>query len=268
MHRLESNGTELAYEVRGRGQPVLFVHAGPFAEWYLPLIERLPVRAVLLRDRGPGPLTIAGDAGSCLALMDHLGWRQAHLVGHSYGALVALQLALAAPVRVRSLVLLEPAALGVSSSERVAAAVRPVVEAYRRGDAATAMDLFLRAACGAGYRADLEKALPGACTTAVERADLFFRAELPAVRAWTFEPALAGRITQPILNGRGADTAERFVEASDLVQTWFPRAERFVVPDAGHLLLLQQPDLLARRIGDFFDRHPIDPAPDLAPDPG
>jgi pimeloyl-ACP methyl ester carboxylesterase len=132
-----------------------------------------------------------------------------------------------------------------------------VVEAYRGGDPATAMDLFLRTVGGAGYRAELEEALPGAFTTAVERADLFFRAEMPAVRDWTFEPAMVDRVTQPVLNGRGADTAERFVEASDLVQTWFPRAERFAVPDAGHLLLVQQPDLLARRIGDFLDRHPI-----------
>ena len=42
--------------------------------------------------------------------MEHVGWPTAHLVGHSYGCLVALQLAMDTPDRAASVALLEPAA--------------------------------------------------------------------------------------------------------------------------------------------------------------
>ena len=41
--------------------------------------------------------------------MKHLGLERAHVVGHSYGGAIAVQLALEAPSLVHSLVLLEPA---------------------------------------------------------------------------------------------------------------------------------------------------------------
>ena len=56
----------------------------------------LTYRRHLRRPDGGGyrPLTVAEDAAICARLMDHVGWPAAHIVGHSYGALVALQLAM------------------------------------------------------------------------------------------------------------------------------------------------------------------------------
>jgi len=68
--------------------------------------------------------------------MDHVGWPTAHVAGHSYGALVALGLALDTPERASSIALLEPAARGISSAAQVVAALQPVVAAYRAGDKA------------------------------------------------------------------------------------------------------------------------------------
>lgn len=45
-------------------------------------------------------------AADAMALMDHLGWRKAHVVGHSMGSMVAAKLGAAAPERVASLALL------------------------------------------------------------------------------------------------------------------------------------------------------------------
>jgi pimeloyl-ACP methyl ester carboxylesterase len=184
--------------------------------------------------------------------MDHVGWRTAHVVGHSYGALVALQLAIEAPGRVRSVALLEPAARGISSSEQVAAALAPVIAAYRSGDKAGAVDGFLRHVCGEGYRAALDRAVPDAFREALDEADLFFQAEMPAVQAWSFGPGDAARVTQPVLNVLGARSVPRFAQGSELVQSWFPQAERLSVPDAGHLLMVQNPAGLARGLRDFF----------------
>jgi len=245
---------------------VAFLHASPFVEWYLPLIGHLPGVATLLYHRRmsgrPGvkfaPLTVDADAATCARLLDHLGWDSAHAVGHSYGALVALQLARDAPGRVRTMTLLEPAARGVSSSPEAVAALGPVFDAYRRGDRERAVDLFLGVVCGAGYGDELERALPGGFATAVSRADVFFQAEMPAVGGWRFSAADAAHISAPILSVRGADTAPRFVEASNLVRSWFPHAEEMWLPHTGHFLMLQRPAEVAKGLVDFLERHALD----------
>jgi pimeloyl-ACP methyl ester carboxylesterase len=116
----------------------------------------------------------------------------------------------------------------------------------------------------------LERAIPGAIAEALDEADQFFPAEIPAVQQFTFGPNEAARITQPILNVLGSASVQRFVEAAELVQSWFPHAERLTVPDAGHLLMVQNPTPLAQGLHDFVTRHPIvnfEPAP-FAPGPG
>ncbi|KAG2657992.1 putative aminoacrylate hydrolase RutD isoform X1 [Panicum virgatum] len=50
--------------------------------------------------------TTAIMAKDALALMDHLGWRKAHVFGHSMGSMIASKLAAMAPDRVASLALL------------------------------------------------------------------------------------------------------------------------------------------------------------------
>ncbi len=268
VDRLELDDIEVTYELHGRGAPVVLVHASAFVSWYGPLLDRLTdVSALRYRrrvhrsdDGGFRSLTVADDAEICARLMDHVGWPQAHIVGHSYGALVALQLALDRPARVGSAALLEPAARGISSSEAVVAALQPVMAAYRAGDTAGAVDAFLRHVCGDGYREPLDRAVPEAFAEALGEADLFFQVEMPAVQRWQFGPAEAERIAQPVLNVSGADSVPRFREGRELVQSWFPRAERLVVPDAGHLLMVQNPAGLADGLDDFFSRHPIDAA--------
>jgi pimeloyl-ACP methyl ester carboxylesterase len=269
VDRLAFDDVELTCELDGdRGAPVVpvvLVHASAFVSWYVPLCDRLTdvstlrYRRRLHRSEGDGyrPLTVADDAAICARLMDHVGWQRAHIVGHSYGALVALQLAMDAPDRVGSVALLEPAARGISSSEQVAAALQPVIAAYRSGDEAGAVDAFLRHVCGEGYRAVLDRVLPDAYGEALGEVDLFFQVEMPAVQRWSFGPTDAGRITAPVLNVVGADSVPRFKEGSELVQSWFPQAERLVVPDAGHLLMVQNPTALAHGLNDFFSRHPI-----------
>ena len=60
-----------------------------------------------------------------------------------------------------------------------------------------------------------------------------------------------------MLNVLGAESVQRFVEGSELVQSWFPQAERLLVPGAGHLLMVQNPTAVAEGLAGFFARHPI-----------
>jgi pimeloyl-ACP methyl ester carboxylesterase len=61
-------------------------------------------------------LTLPQMARDTLALMDHLGWHSAHIVGHSLGGLISLEVALTAKDRVRSLTLLNTFANGADGT--------------------------------------------------------------------------------------------------------------------------------------------------------
>jgi pimeloyl-ACP methyl ester carboxylesterase len=265
MDRLVLGDVEVTYEVHGRGEPVVLAHATAFVSWYAPLLERLADYATLTYRRrlprtstgGFRPLTAAEDAITCGQLLDHVGWPVAHVAGHSYGALIALQLALDAPERVATVSLLEPAARGIPSSAAVAAALQPVVAAYRSGDTQTAVDGFLRHVCGHDYRAALDLVVPGAFAEALAEADLFFQAEMAAVQQFTFGKDEASRVSQPVLNVVGANSAPRFVEGAELVQSWFPAAGRLTIPAAGHLLMVENPTAVAEGLTTHWSRHPI-----------
>lgn len=126
------------------------------------------------------------------------------------------------------------------------------------GDKAAAVDTFLQGTCGAGYRALLDQVLPGAFEQAVADADTFFGQELPAVQQWSFSREDARRITQPVLAVVGAKSKELspiWGERQQLLLTWLPKAEPFVLPGATHLLHVQNPRGMAEGLAAFFARH-------------
>jgi pimeloyl-ACP methyl ester carboxylesterase len=113
---LEHRGCRLHYRVRGDGPPVLFVQGvGLHGDGWTPQVDGLSerYRCLTFDNRGMGQSQPHGTRSSveqmaedaCM-LIDAQGWRSAHVIGHSLGGLVAMQLALAAPERVRSLSLL------------------------------------------------------------------------------------------------------------------------------------------------------------------
>lgn len=280
MNRARIDGGELEYEVRGAGEPVVLVHGSHIADAFAPLLAEPALteryQLVMYHRRGfadsvptDGPLSIAQQAADCRALMESVGVRRAHVVGHSYGGAIALQLALDAPDMIRSLALLEPALLIVPSAPQFMEAMGPIVGMYEAGDKTGAVDGFLRAVMGPEYSGVLDRALPGAFEQAVADADTFFQIELPALVQWSFTRADAGRITQPVLAVLGADSHTLWpgwVEVHDLVQTWLPQAEAFVLDGATHGLQMMNPRGMAAGMAGFFARHPLhgtDPSADV-----
>jgi len=116
MPTFEHAAAKIAYQGQGAGPPVLFIQGvGVPGSGWRPQLEGLAERfhCVAFDHRGlggsspvEGRLCIADLVGDTLALMDELGWEDAHLVGHSMGGVIAHQLALDARTRVRSLSLL------------------------------------------------------------------------------------------------------------------------------------------------------------------
>ena len=275
MNRATVGGVTLDYATWGAGEPVVLVHAGIFADWFKPLLGEPALtgrhRVVSYHrvgyagsSRVAGPVSIAQQAAHLRSLMRQLGIQRSHLVGHSSGGNIALQLALDAPEMVHSIVLMEPAlpvpTLGPERMLSTRAAMAPVFEAYRAGDRARAVDGFMRFVSGPGYRDVLDQVLPGAFEQGVTDADTFFGQELPSLQQWALKREDAARITQPVLSVVGAkskDVSPIWSERHEMVLTWLPKAEGFVLPDATHLLHVQHPRAVAEALAAFFARHPL-----------
>ena len=134
MPTIVRDGTTLAYEERGTGEPALvFVHGwtcdrsffAPQAEHFA---RRHRVVSVDLRghgesDKPEGPYSIATFADDIAYLMERLGLGRAVVVGHSMGGITVLQLAAAHPDRVAAIVMVDPAPFSIPPE------VRPDVEA-------------------------------------------------------------------------------------------------------------------------------------------
>ena len=113
--------TEIEYCERGAGEPLLLVHAGVFANWFVPMATSRALggfRVIRVRRAGYGrnaperPLTRRDHANHLVALVGHLGLEAVHLVGHSSSAQIGLNMASDHPQLVRSLILMEPAPCG------------------------------------------------------------------------------------------------------------------------------------------------------------
>ena len=246
----------------------MLIHGSHVADAFAPLMgERvLTDRFTLIRyyrrgfagsSRHNGILSISGQAADCLGLLRQLDVQRAHLVGHSYGGVIALQLALDAPEAVRSLALLEPALLNVPGGELAGEAIGRTAEMHAAGDKAGAVDAFMQAVCGKGYRVAAENALPGAMDQAIGDADTFYEVELPALQDWTFSKEDAAHITQPVLAVLGANSEAAtgwpaFGEGHRLLLEWFPQAKPFVLPRAAHLLQVENPHDMAEGLAAFL----------------
>lgn len=135
MARVEIDGVGIAYEDVGEGEAVLLLHSGFVADGMLPLSGEPSLSAYRLvryhrrgygdSDRVAPPVSLVRQAEDAVALLDHLDIPRAHVVGHSLGATIAVQLALGSPERVGSLVVLDcflPSALSAEAAAVVGAA--------------------------------------------------------------------------------------------------------------------------------------------------
>lgn len=109
------NDIDLYYEVHGEGLPLLLISGlgGGAWSWYgqVPYFEQF-YRTIVFDNRGagrssmpPGPYSIKGFAEDALCLLDALEVDKAFVVGISMGGMIAQELALMAPERVRGLIL-------------------------------------------------------------------------------------------------------------------------------------------------------------------
>jgi len=270
VERLDHDDAVLEYEVHGAGDAILLIHLNLTADGLAgPLLRDGTLESSYLiihyhrrgyrgSTTGTPPVSIPDQAADAAALLSHLGIHRAHIVGHSYGGVIGIQLARDRPDLVHSLALLEPALQMVPSGRaHLERNVFPAVEMYRAGDRRGAVATFVGGVFGPGWEALVEEVVPGGVEQAAADADMFFAMEVPAIREWSLEPLEAATITQPILSVVGVESAEIFFDGRQQLHLWFRDVEDVDLPDANHLLQMRNPRGLAEALIAFFVRHPI-----------
>lgn len=115
MPEARVNGIKIDYRIQGRGEPIVCImgYSGAKAAWGLQsrvLSKHFTVltfdnRGVGKSDKPPGPYTTRMMADDTAALMEHVGFRKAHVMGVSMGGMIAQELAINYPEKVSKLVL-------------------------------------------------------------------------------------------------------------------------------------------------------------------
>ncbi len=268
-------GARLAYEVTGEGPAVVLVHGfGLDMRMWDAQVRHLAgsFRVVRYDCRGFGssgpfdPAAAYTHAGDLIALLDHLHLGQAVLAGLSFGGRVVLQAALAAPDRVRGLVLLDAVLDGVPWDPGSAAALDETARQARArgvlaGRAAWLAHPLFAAARGrpevASQMAAMVAGYPGQHWTGHDPHEQTPR-PIDALE----------QLAMPVLVMAGEQDVPGFREMSAVLARRIPGARYHVVANAGHMINMEQPDAVNQVLGQFLEQLPAGPAggPNGGPD--
>ncbi|HEV8388922.1 MAG TPA: alpha/beta fold hydrolase, partial [Dongiaceae bacterium] len=264
-----ANGTTSGIRA-GRGEAVILVHGvGMAAEIWSPQIEALSreydiIAYDVLGHGGstlpPADARLSDYADQLLAVMDGLGIAGAHIVGHSMGALVALEFALLHPDRVRSVAALN-AVYGRSPEQR--AAVQSRAAALETGDARGAAEATIARWFGDPI-SDRLAAAADKTRRLLQLVDRAGYARTYGVFA-SADDAHRGRLQSlqaPALFMTGEGDPNSTPAMSRAMAESAPDARCEIVAGERHMMALTAPDEINRRLMAFLAgsaERPIDP---------
>jgi pimeloyl-ACP methyl ester carboxylesterase len=251
----------------GPGVVCLHANASSSGQWR-PLMQLLAPRwRVLAADSYGAGRTPAWPGHRTIRLRDEAAllepvFRSAGapfvLVGHSYGAAVALVAAAARPDRVRALALYEPTLFALldrvspppNDSDGIRFAVADAAAAVAAGDPDAAAECFVDFWSGSGAWAGTPEARRAAIRAAIVNVgawgEALFGEPTPlAAFAGLQVPVLLMSGTRSPASGRGVGR---------LLTRVLPRAEVVELPGLGHMGPVTHPDVVNRAIARFLDR--------------
>jgi proline iminopeptidase len=277
-------GGRLFYREIGRGLPTIVLHGGPDFDhrYLLPEMDRLSDRLRLVyydqRGRGssmpdtdPDSVTIAGESEDLDGLRAHLGLDTTALLGHSWGALLALEYAVRHPQRVSHLILMNGAAASAAECARFRDGRRrraPADLEHLRALAAAPRFVSGDLEADAEYyrvhfrtalarREDVERIVirlrAGFTPAGVVRARAIERrlyAETWSAEGYDLLPSLARlRIPTLVIHG-DHDLIPR--SCAEHVARAIPDARLRVLRDCGHFAYLERPEEVHQAVGAFL----------------
>ena len=265
MDHARINGVEMAYDLRGAGQPLVMIHgaqgdqtmfssfAPGFARDYQVLT--FDQRGSGLSEKPHSDYSIAQLADDTAALMDHVGFATADIIGVSMGGMIALEFALRHPQRVRKLVLGcttpgGPQAIRIGGDAFTAAYSSKPMSSEERGRA------LAEAAFTKGYIEHHPELIPAMIEARRQRPldPVALEGRLKAAMRHDVYDRL-GQITCPTLVITGKDDALISWENSRLLAERIPNAKLVLLEPAGHCFWLEQPEESHQAIARFLAVH-------------
>jgi pimeloyl-ACP methyl ester carboxylesterase len=271
------NGTALAYRVVGdTGTPVVFVHGSleDLGDWNTQVATFAGSHRVLAYSRRYHPPNPAQDddqvyspmlhADDLAALLLALDLAPAHVVGSSYGAYVALMLALEHPEMVRSVVLGEPPVMPLLNRTPEGDAIRraffttaldPARAAFVRGDSVAALRAYVDGESGAAGTFDR---LPAGARARMLAHAFEMRREMLANREEYMPPVACAdmaRLHTPVLLLNAERSARLFHLITDELARCMTSDTLVTIPGAGHAMQAAQPAYYARTVLRFLSTH-------------
>lgn len=241
----------------GAGEPLVLVHAGVAdARMWEPIVPSLAAsrRVVRLDMRGYGRSRSArgtfSPSGDVAALLDALAIQRAHVVGASFGGLVALELAATRPQRVASLVLLSAALPDIDLSPELLAFAEAEEAAITVGRIDDAVEVNVR--MWANDSAAEVKALVADMQRAAFELQLREGAESDEL-----DPPVSARLHKigvPATVAYGDRDVRDFEQIARRLHAGLPDATLHEISGAGHLPALDQPDAVAQLVLRHLER--------------
>ena len=182
--------------------------------------------------------------------LDEMPSEPVPLIGHSYGAALALRIAVERPYRVKSLVLVEPvffaAVKGRWAYDKVVRDMAPFQKKIEAGSVATAVRDFYKV-WGKGAWDDLgseEKAYMLERIALVPKGDPLLYEDRPGLLA----PGRLEELDMPVTFVDGGDSHPAMAEIISTIGDRIPDAEWVTVAGAGHMLPVTHPEKLVEAV--------------------
>lgn len=258
------NGRSVRYGVRGHGPAVVLVHGTPWSSFNLRhLIEPLSKEFCVYyydligygqSDKSPGDVSLGIQNKVLAQLLDHWGLKNPAIIGHDFGGTTVLRTYLINGCKFNKIVLIDPVAISPWGS--------PFFQHVKTHQSAFAgvpdyiHDAIVRAYVKtAAFMPIDDKILDKIVSpwTAPNGKAAFYQQMAQANSSYTDEVQhLYPLITNPVLILWGREDTWIPMEKSKTLHEMIPGSTLHVIPDAGHLVIEEKPDLLLEKIDPFF----------------
>ncbi len=259
--KTQVNGITLAYGDEGQGMPLVLLHAFPLnrAMWepQQALADRYRVIPVDLRGHGESdaPLwrcTLDLYAADVIALLDHLNIRQAVFVGLSMGGYLSFALWRQYRDRVAGLVLADTRA-EADTPDRKAWRFQLAQRVWKEGPQAAADEMVPKLLAPATYQT--KPAVAEKVRGMIMHAPVSgIVGDLMAIEDRPDAVTLLPGIACPTLVLVGEQDALTSVEENTRIAEAIPGARLQVIPAAGHMSNMEQPDIFNSALRSFLER--------------
>src|SRR6478735_8528045 len=255
-----ADGTLINANCYGAGRPLVIVSGALFASelWLrvVPLIS--PERCVVMLDRrgrgksGNGPsYAPEREVEDILAVLEGLQGRS-DLLGHSSGAILALEVAQRTPSNLERLIVYEPPVF-FSAEDRIAADLPERLEALLAANQAdAAVETFLREGPRASEPELRGMRAGGAWAPMVQALAHTVPYDSRVQRAFSADPVALARVHNRTLMLLGAASPPRMRTAAETIAARLPNATVTELAGQQHVAMLSAPALFASAVNDFL----------------